>query len=229
MYRGPGGRNPLPPIPDQKYPQKLFGPSYRPNSRRWERPDTVPTSQTLWAGFGGGLGSMDPYTSAIMGIRGAGGSGGGSEASEGNMDANELIALSEFLGQNVTSFAGGGKMKNPYKYDDGGNWGGIERGKMRLFVESDPVLRRLLPGKRLLFEHSDDPNEGVKFRFSDYVNPSTLRDSLNQSVAANQIKNIIVGNPLVASMPTASNPLNTIVAANKGMKMKKRYTQGGRF
>ena len=70
----------------------------------------------------GGAGSMDPYLSSLMGFRGTGGTGGGSQATEGNMDANELIALSEFLGENVTSFAGGGKMHNPYKYNHGGYW-----------------------------------------------------------------------------------------------------------
>ena len=73
-------------------------------------------------GGGGGAGSMDPYLSSLMGFRGAGGTGGGSQDTEGNMDANDLIALSEFLGENVTSFAGGGKMNDPYRYNHGGHF-----------------------------------------------------------------------------------------------------------
>jgi len=100
---------------------------------------------------------MDPYTASLMGLRGPGGTGGGSAGTEGNMDANELIALSQFLGENVTSFAGGGKMHNPYQYDAGGQ----------------------------------------------------MNNLVNQLAAISQISNLS--------------------KANKGMKMRKRYTQGGRF
>jgi len=123
---------------------------------------------TVFSGSGG-LGTLDPYTAAMMGMRGAGGTGGGSAASEGNMDSNDLIALSQFLGENVTSFAGGGKMHNPYKYDNGG------RPEM---INNNRYWKNLV----------------------------------NQSAAINQISNIINANK-----------------ANKGMKMRKRYTQGGRF
>ena len=108
-------------------------------------------------GGGGGSGTMDPYMSDLMGLRGTGGTGGGSEETEGNMDANDLISLSEFLGENVTSFAYGGKMKNPYQYGHGGK----------------------------------------------------MSNMMNQLAALSQI--------------------NKVAKAAYGMKMKKRYTQGGRF
>ena len=44
-----------------------------------------------------------------------GGRGGGSEAVEGNMDANALIALSPYLSENVTSFNKGGQL-SPKEY-----------------------------------------------------------------------------------------------------------------
>ena len=46
------------------------------------------------------------------------GRGGGAQNMEGNMDANPLIALNEYMGENVTSFNYGGK----YKYDEGGEY-----------------------------------------------------------------------------------------------------------
>ena len=46
---------------------------------------------------------------------GGGGRGGGSEALEGNMDANRLIALSDYMGENVTSFNKGGQL-TPKEY-----------------------------------------------------------------------------------------------------------------
>ena len=107
---------------------------------------------------GMGIGNLDPYAAAMMGMRGTGGTGGGAgTTSEDNMGANELIALSEFLGENVTSFAGGGRMRDPYRYEGGGQ----------------------------------------------------MNNLVNQLAAVSQISN-----------------LNR---ANKGMKMRKRYTQGGRF
>jgi hypothetical protein len=177
-----------------------LGGDLSPYSRWRKNPSTSLPSDFSGGSYSGGAGpsSLDPFYSLL---RGEGGTGGGSKATEGNMGANDLIALSEFLGENVTSFAGGGKMHNPYKYDNGGNW--------REHVESNPVLRRLLPGKRFLrFEHSNNPNEGAKPRFSDFPRLS-MKDLINQFAAANQIKNVS--------------------KAKYGMKMKKRYTQGGRF
>ena len=47
-----------------------------------------------------------------------GGRGGGSQQFEGNMDANTLIALNEYMGENVTSFNKGGALRSIY--DQGG-------------------------------------------------------------------------------------------------------------
>lgn len=121
---------------------------------------------------GGGLGGMDPYTAMAMGSRGSGGTGGGSTQTEGNMDANELIALSEFLGENVTSFAYGGKMKNPYQYAGGGH----------------------------------------------------MKKLVNQMAALDQIDKVIKANKGMKYNYGGAKP-----KAAYGMKMKKRYTQGGRF
>jgi len=130
---------------------------YRPETGMYgSRFSESPYGGSSFSG-GMGLGGLDPYAAGMLGLRGPGGTGGGSVPSEGNMDANELIALSEFLGENVTSFAGGGKMHNPYAYEGGGQ----------------------------------------------------INNLVNELAAINQISN-----------------LNR---ANQGMKMRKRYTQGGRF
>ena len=60
---------------------------------------------------------------SLRGRSGEGGKGGGSEKIEGNQDANPLIALNPYMGENVTSFKGGGRMHSPYgvpKYFLGG-------------------------------------------------------------------------------------------------------------
>ena len=88
---------------------------------------------------------------------------------EGNMDANALIALNPYLEKNVTSFNYGGKMNKP-RYNMGGSY----------------------------------------------------LQQANQAIAMNQLGGL-VNNLMNKSMP------NRMPMANKGMKMRKRYTQGGRF
>ena len=122
MYRGsgapgpPGGPAPWMPVPDERIAGG--GAGYRPVMGMGEG------LLDPYGGSGGGsgmAGGYDPVTAGLLGLRGAGGTGGGSAATEGNMDANELIALSEYLGENVTSFAYGGKVRDPY-YAGGGSY-----------------------------------------------------------------------------------------------------------
>ena len=48
----------------------------------------------------------------MSGERDGGGTGGGSEPTEGNMDANPLIALNPYISKNVSSFEHGGTLKS---------------------------------------------------------------------------------------------------------------------
>tara|TARA_R100001129_G_scaffold15607_2_gene10250 strand:+ start:1185 stop:1937 length:753 start_codon:yes stop_codon:yes gene_type:complete len=48
----------------------------------------------------------------MLGERAGGGTGGGSEPTEGNMDANPLIALNPYISKNVSSFEHGGALKS---------------------------------------------------------------------------------------------------------------------
>jgi len=73
-----------------------------------------------------------------------GGRGGGSQEFEGNMDANALIALNEYMGENVTSFNKGGALRSIY--DQGGQLTPKEMKKVqRLGRRGDTQLAHINP------------------------------------------------------------------------------------
>ena len=167
---------------------------------------------------GGGLGGMDPYTAMAMGSRGSGGTGGGSTQTEGNMDANELIALSEFLGENVTSFAYGGKMKNPYQYAGGGHMKKLVN-QMAALDQIDKVVKA---------------NKGMKYDMGGYLKSErgkkNLQDIATKIGLPSNIMNMSQSKRHLAMRDFWNKPPQFSSAkAAYGMKMKKRYTQGGRF
>ena len=210
MYRGsgapgpPGGPAPWMPVPDERIAGG--GAGYRPVMGMGEG------LLDPYGGSGGGsgmAGGYDPVTAGLLGLRGAGGTGGGSAATEGNMDANELIALSEFLGENVTSFAYGGKVRDPYRYDAGGVYQNYE-GATHTMPDGTVHPGATHEDYMAMMGEVSSPymaNKGMKRR---YAGGGSYEDLANQLVAVRQIDNI--------------------ARADYGMKMKrKRYTQGGRF
>ena len=155
------------------------GPAYMPGSTRagWGGPLSgagMPfgmnlTPGSLMSGLAANLNAINANVD-LEAIRLAGATtGGGSMDTEGNMDANALIALNPYLEKNVTSFNYGGKMNKP-RYNMGGSY----------------------------------------------------LQKANEAIAANQLGGL-VNNLMNKRMP------NRMPMANKGMKMRKRYTQGGRF
>jgi hypothetical protein len=159
-------------------------------------------------GGGGGSGTMDPYMSDLMGLRGSGGTGGGSEQTEGNMDANDLIALSEFLGENVTSFAYGGKMKNPYQYAGGGVMKNMMNQLAAINQINNISKMNMAKGGSFKPHMMYSPKTGKGYM------ANKLQDHLDMKEKGYDHRK--------------RNPDNYPKAAY-GMKMKKRYTQGGRF
>jgi len=72
------------------------------------------------------------------------GSGGGTTLTEGNMDANPLIALNEYMGKNVTSFDKGGALRSIY--DQGGQLSPKEMKKVQgLGRNGDTQLAHINP------------------------------------------------------------------------------------
>ena len=186
--------------------------------------------------FGGGssAGSMDPYMSTLMGLRGAGGTGGGSSSSEGNMDANDLISLSEYLGENVTSFEYGGKMNNPYQYNMGGTMGNtmnqlsaIEQ--INNIARANQGMEYAHGGGYLGNVNAPMANKGMEYNYGG-VNPYAEGGNFPHNMYDPE-----TGYKIAAQNEGMHNKLNKKgfthdkPKAAHGMKMKKRYTQGGRF
>mgnify|MGYP003114024946 FL=1 len=208
------GNNNDPPVPPTRVAVD-GNPYYVPNTDTNSGTSTNERSVVYMPVFGsaggtgsGGMGGMDPYTAMAMGARGSGGTGGGSTQAEGNMDANQLIALSEFLGENVTSFEYGGKMNNPYQYNAGGIMKSMMNQLAALSQINNVSKMNMARGGSFKPHMMYSPKTGEGFK------ASKLQDHLDMKKKGYDHRE--------------RNPDNYPKAAY-GMKMKKRYTQGGRF
>ena len=174
---------------------------------------------------------------------GGGGSGGGSMDFEGNMDANPLISLNPYLEENITSFNHGGNMRSMRmpKYDDGGSYANkyYNQGGIVDIYNQGGAMHQMPDGSMMAgATHPQSYNQGGSFL-----------QQANQSIQANQQANeqrsmaqlsALVANSLqnkmspkqatsMASQMAEQSGLVNQPMANQGMRMRKRYTQGGRF
>ena len=185
------------------------------------------------------------------GRAGEGGTGGGSMVTEGNMDPNLLIGLNPYLDENVTSFSHGGKHKTP-KYNYGGVTHTMPDGTVHpgaTHEEYMDMMNKYKHGGEYKYD-----NGGISPSKADIMNrlqlPNTYgtmspkalspiqmalrakqegqyEQQANQMIALGQLSNVFKGLQQRAMLNTqVQSPYNQ---ANKGMKMRKRYTQGGRF
>lgn len=132
-----------------------------------------------------------------------GGTGGGTQQFEGNMDMNKLIALNPYMDKNVTSFNRGGLYESAVNE-------AIAKEQLSSIVANS--LNKRMP----------QANYGMKRKYQEGGN------------YPHNMYHPETGYKIVAEDESAHNKLNKAgfghtPKAAYGMKMKKRYTNGGRF
>ena len=171
------------------------------------------TSTSLMSGLAANLNAINANVD-LESIRAAGATtGGGSIDTEGNMDANALIALNPYLEKNVTSFNYGGKMNKP-NYNMGGSY--LQQANQAIAMNQLGGLVGNLMNKRTAMLA-----KGGEFKPHMMYNPKT-----GEGYKANKLQDHL-DMKKKGYDHRKRNPDNYPKAAH-GMKMK-NYTQGGKF
>ena len=166
--------------------------------------------------------------------------GGGSDAIQQDpMETNRFVSmnLNPHLTQNVSSFMGGGRMHNPYKYRSGGqykyNTGGMYANAANQMIAAGQL---------------GDISGDEKFGLEKYTTQQdTLHPVTRQTFTppfVNMLENMISQDSDDSQLnydammrliqrhhnkQNLVNPEGKLIGMKYGGKMKKRYTQGGRF
>lgn len=153
-----------------------------------------------------------------------GGTGGGTQKFEGNMDMNKLIALNPYMEKNVTSFANGGEMEMDNQYMYGGKRPEYNQGGMYEQAANQAIAQNQLSGlvANAMNKRAMMMAKGGKFKPHMMYNPKT-----GEGYMANKLQDHLDMKEKGYDH-RKRNPENYPKAAY-GMKMRKRYTNGGRF
>ena len=170
--------------------------------------------RVLPAGGGGGFGQSSVFQNLGMDSLnrpGTAGTGGGSATgAESNlMEDNRFLDMNPYITENVRAFNYGGKMRKP-KYNYGGkipkyNYGGATHTMPDGTVHPGATHQEYMAMMG-----------GNRAAMPMYGHGGMHEQRANEAIAINQIANLMGG-------------ISSPYMADEGMKMRKRYTQGGRF
>ena len=165
------------------------------------------------AGGGGGFGQSSAFQNLSMDSLsrpGTAGTGGGATGAEANlMEDNRFLDMNPYITENVRAFNYGGKMRKP-KYNYGGkipkyNYGGATHTMPDGTVHPGATHQEYMAMMG-----------GNRAAMPMYGHGGMHEQRANEAIAINQIANLMGG-------------ISSPYMADEGMKMRKRYTQGGRF
>jgi hypothetical protein len=142
------------------------------------------------------------------------GLGGVSMDTSSNINPSLPMQQNPYLENNVTSFSHGGKHKTP-KYKYGGVTHTMPDGTVHPGATHEEYLDMMNK-----YKHGGKHRESM-YQQGGQTPIGQYERQANQMIALNQLSNIFRGLQQGSSL---APPI-----ANKGMKMRKRYTQGGRF